>query len=623
MPMGVLLAAALFVLVWSSPAAAQEASEQYAECVDDYGDPGTIENPTSGKPDLLDLTDEFKTCLGNAEDIRDYVGAETGTWAWSLGPQANFLRHAWLISESGGHKTWLTWSGHRVRLQGATVGGEVAVRVSVFYNWSTALLVDWELTGRHIPPDLAITVATSSPPALDMDALGLGWCKLPGDLVDHCEDPVELLPMWRWSRTTHIWTDWGGNVITSTIRAVLGGSFDMLVSLQFFVAAFVWDVLARLLYLALSADFTKDLLVGVDKTYYHVMHNLIDSGLFWLVAVVGFLAACWALFRKGAEDAWRTLLSSIFPLGLAMFMLIQISTAYDPGSGFPTDVDNLPDYGNEQVLDTSRTVTSGGNTFHPLRDKYLGTPSWMFTKLNIVTDELGDGLATMATSLTGDRTSHSSYCSMFSHQLERLYLQTVLDKRIDDGEGNSLQPRDYSPIALSRLWERAYLAGWSQAQFGSPQAAHNGSCLWAEANTPEVIPPETLTIWAATCDGGTGSSTTPDINDRNASGLLRPLYGCAGGSGSSAEVLLPTALGAGEFLTYGDESRAWRTFRPDNEAETRSFLLLASACGLTNTNNLGRTVDGKPNIPTPLNVDIDGNGNTVALQNGFAYIEAR
>ena len=86
----------------------------------------------------------------------------------------------------------------------------------------------------------------------------------------------------------------------------MGGSFDMLVSIQFFIAAFLWDVLARLLYLALTADFTSALLIWSRQDLLRGRWTpFVDSsGCSGLSQSVGFAAAAaWALFRKAG---WRT-----------------------------------------------------------------------------------------------------------------------------------------------------------------------------------------------------------------------------------------------------------------------------------------------------------------------------
>ena len=613
----VLVGAVLCLLLWAAPAAAQGV-DTYNGCVADHGQP--VSSGT-GRGSTFILTDEFEDCLGGTAQIEPITASTTDLL--QLFYDHGVSVHGWLIRSAAGSRTYLTEHGHVVVLTGTlTSDGEDFAALLEIQDANRTVLAVTVVDDYVLPSWVASEMSLASRAPINRANLGLEWCLLPGELFDHCEDPVELLPMWRWSRSTHIWTDWGGNVVTSTIRAIMGGSFDMLVSIQFFIAAFLWDALARLLYLALTADFSKDMLLGIDQTYYFVMHNLLDSGLFWLVAVVGFLAACWALFRKGAEEAWRAVLSSMLPLGLAVFMLIQISNAYSPG-GFPEKVEDLPTYDEPDYT----TYLPGTTSQVDVGQKYMGTPAWLYTKLGTVTNEISNGLSYMAVSLTGDRNLHSSYCSVFSRQLERLYLQTVLDKRTDEeGQGAKLEARDHSPIALSRLWERAYLAGWSQAQFGDPQAAHNGSCLWAEMNASGVLPPETMVVWASTC-GDVGNSNyrdlTPNIDDGASRSTITSLYGCDGRGVPLAGEVLPALPLPGHFLNYRDESRAWRTFRADNDEETLTLLAVSSACGYFSHDSwtVSETSDGTPRIyQGGQSVDVDDDG-AIYVRHMNVYVE--
>ena len=199
-------------------------------------------------------------------------------------------------------------------------------------------------------------------------------------------------------------------------------------------------------------------------------------------------------------------------------------------------------------------------------------------------------LVDVSLGLSKNNVAHGSYCSVYTHQLERLYLLAA-QHRADDGK---IEAKHYSPIFLSRLWERAYLGPWSQAQYGSPQNAYNGSCLWAETNA--VPAPEIMAVWTVSCDAdGDGRSDylrqqgvaarDPDEAKQVlelGGGGETPLYGCPGTLGGVPGITknLPIALVAPEGYKVEDQDRAWRVFHPNGDEETLTFLNLASGCGL-------------------------------------------
>ena len=407
------------------------------------------------------------------------------------------------------------------------------------------------------------------------------WCKLPYELADHCGDPVQLLPMWRWTTSSTIWTDWGGNWFTSKIKGAIGGGFDMVVGLLFGVSTLVWDVLARLVYLALSADFAKDMLAAVDRTYYGVADAVLNSGTLFAVAVIGFITTAWKLHSRGAQEAARTIAWTMLPLGAVLFMMQSLNVAYQGATPHVWEDDDF------------------------LQAPVFGTPAWLHTKVITVSGLAGEGITQLSLGLSEDRLNNS-YCSVYNHQLERLYLQTMGDKKLVEGKGK-ITAKDYAPIAISRLWERTYLAGWTQAQFGAPQTASNGSCLWAEVNASGVSPPEIMAIWASTCT----DVLTPDVGSGGSIkgyGTTQHLYGCDPSALPDGAIPLPLPEPNGKIYDPPEQARAWRTFHPSNDDQTRSMLNLISSCGLINYHNVESTPDGTPDVPDYRNVDVASSG---------------
>ena len=438
-----------------------------------------------------------------------------------------------------------------------------------------------------------------------------GWCNLPGELADHCKDPVELLPMWRWTYASNLWTDWGGNWFTSHVRAAIGGGFDLIVRILFGVAGVIWDITARLTYLALAADFSEDLLSAIDRTYYGVARAVIDSSLLYLVVVIGFIAAAWKIYREDLREAIKSLAWTMLPLGAVLYMFYSIYSGYHDPLGVD-DISSRFEEAEANLTDTEDSYTAEEKYEAAYSSKLTGTPSWIHHKVLGITGSLADGLTSLSLklSLVG-REEHGSYCTIYNHQLERLYLQTIHDKN------GRITTQDYSPIGLSRLWERAYLMNWGAAQFGSPQSAMNGSCLWAEYNTSGVSPPEVMAVWGTTCDR---DKYTPVVTDEIGYGTSYPLYGCAAdGHGVVSAIPSPGTQG----VSYGiaPTSRAWRTFSADDDRETRSFVVLAAACNFISPNLATETSDSVPLVPPQEVVIVEEDGDTLFVRGANVFVE--
>ena len=429
-----------------------------------------------------------------------------------------------------------------------------------------------------------------------------GWCHLPPELYKYCDEPLNLLPMWRWTSATYVWTDWGGEGglfgwLTSGVRSIGGAALDLLVRFSFILAGLLWRLLAGLLDLALDADFTDSLLKSMDRIFYSAGNSLIDSGLVFLVALIALLAALRQMHKSGFQEAVRVMVWSIAPIGLLLSMWLAVNRVYSD--------DSLV---NNQGLEYQTTEED------TLTPSWFGTPSWMYSKLRTTTAYLSESLVRMSFGLTDGRSKYNSYCSVYAHQLEKLYLQTKYSKGVGVPPSSSdypsidypyqpdfqLPPSAYSFIAISRLWERAYLSGWSYAQFGSPQRAQNGSCLWAEANTANT-PVETMAIWGTTCNP---NDFLPDAAagwEYYGAESSTMLYGCEDTLMQGGVALPePTPLTATRPSRYDQQqkSRAWRIFKPPGGAMTRVFLNLASGCGLVSANapDLGKTPDGVPGV---------------------------
>ena len=464
--------------------------------------------------------------------------------------------------------------------------------------------------------------AIASAAALALSAhTAFAACPLPGELSEHCDDPKEMLPMWRWTGATRVWSDWGGGFFDGWYKSLGGLIYDSAVRILFVIASMIWQALAELLYLALSQDFGDEMATGINDIYHQVAVSLWNSGTIILIASLSFAWAVWLLYRRGGQEAFRSVAKTMLCLGLLMSMLFALRT--DPSSDIaswdPVDGDE---------------IGSGGKPQPSPR----GTPRWLYDSVVGIGDLFAASFTDVARGLSTPATAHGSYCSAYTLQLERLYLAATEEKRrtdaADHGGSGELQAKDYTPIFLSRLWERAYLAPWSRAQYGSPQSAYNGSCLWAEVNSGGVTAPEIMAVWTTTCDpafisrySGANAFGREVVENRRS-----VLYGCAGATAAGG-VPLPVSSPGVEY-DHDERNRGWKAFGPDGDGETRAFLNLTSGCGLINpdyTKPIGDTApdpDGAPQIPGTmlpvLPTGRDGGWGTGSLlvQDGNSYLEA-
>ena len=450
-----------------------------------------------------------------------------------------------------------------------------------------------------------------------------GWvegCPLPLEMSDLCSDPKRLLPMWRWTWANYHWSDWSGWWDFARIRAAIGGMYDFVVRVLFVLASLVWYLLSRLLYMVLSADFSGAIADDINSVYKLLAESLITSGVWFIVAIAAFLAGAWALYRYDTRTAWRRILTSWIMLGLMLTMLWPLQELD------PKKIDPDISYIGQNAPDDARIAAVRE---HGARQN--GTPLWVYSAILDISDDVSYSLAGLSLGLTDrDRDSHSSYCSVYIQQLERLYLATVAWRT-----GEAPSAKHFTPIFLSRLWERAYLGPWSRAQFGGPQSANNGACLWAEANTGHVSAPEVMAVWASSCKYRSGIInwvTTPQVVKDWGTDV--PLYGCEGTFGLPEDATpIPPAY-PNKGYSPANADRAWRIFRPDGDDETLAFLNIISGCGLTPagdptrhgtyTSGVHPNAFGVPEVPgvwDPTVNDLDGDESLTARRD-YGYIEA-
>ena len=466
-------------------------------------------------------------------------------------------------------------------------------------------------------------------------------CPLPAGMEEYCRSPEELLPMWRWTRVSYIWSNWsGGNFIERPVKAALGAMYDLSVRIMFIVASLVWDVLSRLLYMALQADLAGHLADAINATYHQVALALWNSGAIWLVLLIGYGAAIVKLWRHGIKESAKTVAWSVLSISMLLVMLFALGSDNEPlepalSAGAPKDSVTDP-FGDTGFAERGKDR----------QDDETLTPRWFYERTKDVSDMASIMLTDVALGLSKNNVAHGSYCSVYTHQLERLYLLAAHHKATD----GKLTAKHYSPIFLSRLWERAYLGPWSQAQYGAPQNAYNGSCLWAETNS--VGAPEIMAVWTVSCDAvGSGSNYGPDgssdyLARANADAAVldlgttdeTPLYGCLGTVPAGGEALpMPhayTGIAPNTPYMLEEQDRAWRVFHPNGDDETLTFLNLASGCGLVPTDSLttyeedGGDPDGAPEYAPPTKFTDEGkprlhSDGTLFVVGEYAYVQQR
>ncbi len=432
----------------------------------------------------------------------------------------------------------------------------------------------------------------------------LAGCPLPAEMTDLCLDPKGLLPMWRWTWVNGLWSDWGGWWAFSQIKAAIGSMYDLIVRILFVLSSVVWYLLSRLLYLVLSADFAGAVAKSINSNYKRIAEALISSGVVATVAIIALMMGAWALYRNNTGLAVRRILTSWVMLGLVFTMLWPLQE-------LPADQLTIPTSSEDTETERIQKVRTAAG-------QQRGTPLWLYGLVLDVSDEASEMLTSVSLGLTSgteEGASHASYCSVYIQQLEKLYLATVewqlaksqgitLDDELPDAQAAMVAAKHYTPIFLSRLWERAYLGPWSRAQFGSPQTALNGSCLWAEVKAGQVSAPEIMAVWSSTCADSTLTAGRSDVVRDWGVGLA--LYGCPDHTTDAvAEIPLAESGKAYEPL---QQDRAWRVFHPDGDTETLTFLNLASGCGLAAPDGVKANSEGAPSFTDPINSGNDKEG---------------
>ena len=137
-----------------------------------------------------------------------------------------------------------------------------------------------------------------------------------------------------------MWSNWGGNFLTSGIRGSIGGMFDMIVRVMYVVAGFVWQGIAWFSHMALTADFIDALAAEMDAVYYKVASALYSSGLIWLVLAVGVVTAATQILRNGTKAAVSKLGQTLLPICLLLFFLARVANGYTVD--FPTSSTTRP-----------------------------------------------------------------------------------------------------------------------------------------------------------------------------------------------------------------------------------------------------------------------------------------
>ena len=212
-------------------------------------------------------------------------------------------------------------------------------------------------------------------------------CRLPAALLDHCGDPVELLPMWRWTDATGLYTDWGGSwFVTKWIRSSIGAMFDLIVTLMFKVSGLIWGLLAILVELALSFDFGDKLVEPLDRTYYWIARALMDSNIIWFVAMTGIIAACWKLVRGGWQASFRSAVSTLLPIMVLVFIFGSIVRSY-----------RLPSNATAATQDTVNQAFKGFDTGLESQIEKEAEQFQTIIDDNLVCKGLGDQLQTSRT----------------------------------------------------------------------------------------------------------------------------------------------------------------------------------------------------------------------------------
>lgn len=322
------------------------------------------------------------------------------------------------------------------------------------------------------------------------EAAGIAYT---GDAATY-NDMWHWLPMWRWAGVNDLWSDWGGSWWTFGIVDMFKTMWTSIINILFLIASLVWAVSRWTVQLAYGSDSLGERLgTQINGWFIKYMNaSLTGSTMFFAVATLAVVVFVWALLRgRGRQGLRKLMVGTALPLVLLVAIWTQARAEHKHNE--KVDERNAAQY----------ELPEDERKFLPREQTLLLSPRWLYDVTRTGVNAASVPLLDYAQALT-DTSTHPvalTTCDAYRAVLEQRYLRARANAEIDDTRLKSLATaRAAVPIFVSSLWEKSYLVGYGQAQFGDVTTARRASCLVADWRTKGVSTTETLAVWVSTCD---------------------------------------------------------------------------------------------------------------------------
>ena len=453
-----------------------------------------------------------------------------------------------------------------------------------------------EVAGKDIPTDGKGNYDTS---ACDDDR---PLCK------QYYSDKVfEWLPLWRWTRTTWLFSDLDADTGWLMRKVGVGNIADLfvglIVQLPLQIAGFIWELISYLIYLALTPTFYTRLFYFTYgkaaelwvKNFRPLFMGGTGATMWAALLVIGVTLAMWQMLKSrttagaGSKLPWMqafgTLMRVLIPLTLVYMMVTNPTGELGPQRIMERTM-RYTDYVAEPIKDgvTAFTDNIGNRGAATACTAYKQTLEAIFlsawTNQNealkekfehfLTAGRAGSGPIKKATDELGALTGSTN--ETITDILEQKFVTRYQDTSITVSDPGI---RAYLPILASRMWENGFHHGLGMAQFGDPVAASRGTCYLSEWRAKSTDATEQQAIF-------------------NLSGVVYPT-----GADSQISLTLPASCPGATpppSCFSNPAQAAEDRLHPDSHDAERSLLTLAVACGLVDKSKAEKSTN--PSVPT-------------------------
>lgn len=366
---------------------------------------------------------------------------------------------------------------------------------------------DWSRTGG-----MSLNSPESNQSGSSMQTGYDGTVEPPGWLFDDPEsadDPWHFLPMTRSGRINDFFSTGEGG-IASPFSGGLNAIYSSLIAVAFTIASFTWVVTSWLVRLMVGAPtLASEFMSQISSQFDRYAVAVIGTGWVWLLLVIAILVASWRVLRGATgKEGLHSILGAAIPLSLILALAAFQTTI--------TDVNGQIHVvrGPEWLFTTSLRLSGlVSEPVQALTDVFVFDDSHAPDQL-VTCDAYGAVLeANFIRAWNAGEREHLDSAKFHKRtgQSSRAFRSAPAAAVYDWAQGND-DLRMRLALTTSRIWERAYLVGYGNAQFGDTITAERASCLIADWRNRKVSPLEQLAIWRETCflqafqrNGQTGS----------------------------------------------------------------------------------------------------------------------